>query len=401
MMTNTTDILIIGGGVFGITAAIELVKRKHKVRLINPDHIPHHLAASSDINKVVRMEYGSDVEYSRMAEMSIDKFHEWNELFQEEIYHQVGYLMLCKSKLESESQIYERLSFQNLANAGYDLQRLNANDLAKQFPVISNSTYVEGNFNPKGGYVRSGRLIERLADYARSLGVTINEKQTAQEFIVENGQLQAVKTKEGNTFTCGHAVVTAGANTPYLVPELKPYMKATGHPVFWLKPKEKALFSPPKLCVFTADISNTGWYGFPLTEKNGVVKIAKHTDGLAVHPVHDDRRVTDADVEDMRSFVKESFPKLADAPLIYTRRCLYTDTLDGHYWIDHHPEIEGLSVSSGGSGHGFKMAPILGEMTADMVEGKSHQFSERYRWRHLTQDTLQEEEARYMTDRQL
>ena len=88
-------------------------------------------------------------------------------------------------------------------------------------------------------------------------------------------------------------------------------------------------------------------------------------------------------------------------PLVYTRRCLYTDTLDGHFWMDNHPEIKGLSVSTGGSGHGFKMAPILGEMTAGVVEGKTHQFSERYRWRHLTDDTLQVMEARHVLERKL
>ena len=103
----------------------------------------------------------------------------------------------------------------------------------------------------------------------------------------------------------------------------------------------------------------------------------------------------------MRSFVKQTFPELYDAPLVFTRRCLYIDTLDGHFWIDRHPKIEGLSVSSGGSGHGLKMAPLLGEMAADIVEGKSHEFSKRYRWRHLTADTSQVEEARYVIDRKL
>ena len=96
-----------------------------------------------------------------------------------------------------------------------------------------------------------------------------------------------------------------------------------------------------------------------------------------------------------------AFPTLADAPLVYTRRCLYTDTLDGHFWIDQHPEIKGLSVSSGGSGHGMKMAPILGEMTADIAEGKTHQFSKRYRWRHLTAETVQVEEARFVVGRKI
>ena len=152
-----------------------------------------------------------------------------------------------------------------MLEAGYPTNRLEAATIRKQFPAVNPEKYIDGNFNPKGGYVASGRLVERLADYARSIGVSIIEGQTAEKFIVEKNKLQGVTTKEGKTYQCGHALVAAGASTPYLLPELKPYMKSTGQPVFWLKPTDPTLFSPPHFSVFTADISNTGWYGFPLS----------------------------------------------------------------------------------------------------------------------------------------
>lgn len=395
-MKNIFDFLIIGGGIFGITTAVELAKRKHRVGLINPDSIPHHLAASTDISKVVRMEYGTDTEYFQMAETSIERWHAWNTFFGEKLYHEVGYVLLCKHALEHESQIYERNSLETLEEFGYQIDRLSKNSIQKRFPAINSEVYPDGNFNPKGGYVESGLVVEKLTHYARTLGVDIHENQTAKEFVIEKGVLQAVKTKEGEVFKCGNAIVAAGANTPYLVPELKPYMKATGHPVFWLKPHDPTLFCTPNFVVFTADISNSGWYGFPFSPKHGVVKIAKHTIGLELNPDDDDRLITSSDISDMRTFLSSAFPALANAPLVYTRRCLYTDTLDGHFWIDQHPEIKGLSVSSGGSGHGFKMGPVIGEMTADMAEGKEHVFSKRYRWRHLDIETKQCEEARHL-----
>ncbi len=395
------DFLIIGGGVFGITAAVELAKRKYKVGLLNPDSIPHHLAASTDITKAVRMEYGSDKEYFKMAEICIERWHEWNDFFGETLYHEVGFLMLCSGNMDSDQHSFEKHSLHNLKDAGYQTDRLSSKRIHDRFPAVNSDIYVDGNFNPRGGYTESGRTIERLADYARSLGVEIYEGQTVNGFIVEKGRLEAVTTKEGNTYKCGHTIVAAGAATPFLLPELQPYMKSTGHPVFWLKPNDPALFKPSHLPVFTADISNTGWYGFPFLSKKGVVKIAKHTNGVSIHPDKDDRQITDVEVNDMRAFVKSSFQALVSAPLVYTRRCLYTDTLDGHFWIDHHPEVKGLSVSSGGSGHGMKMAPVLGEMTADMAEGKTHMFSERYKWRHLTSETTQVEEARFVVGRKI
>lgn len=393
------DFLIIGGGIFGLSTAMELAQRKYRVGLLNPDTLPHHLAASTDISKIVRMEYGTDSEYFRMAEISIERWHAWNDLLGETLYHETGLLMLCQDKLESKRQRFEYSSVQQLQAHGYATDHLEAQALARRFPAVNASHYSEAHFNPRAGWVESGKVIEKLAAYARSLGVEIHEGQTAEGFVIEKDRLEAVKSKEGNTFPCAHAIVAAGAHTPYLLPELQPYMKATGHPVFWLKPKDPEIFQAPGFAVFTADISNTGWYGFPWHPKQGVVKIAKHTTGMALHPDQDDRQIKDKEVADMRDFLKKSFPKLAEAPLVYTRRCLYTDTLDGHFWIDHHPDIQGLSVSTGGSGHGMKMGPIIGEMTADMVEGKSHEFSARYRWRHLTEDTPQVEEARYIGGR--
>ncbi len=392
---NNYDFLVVGGGIFGITAAIELSKRHYKVGLINPDKLPHHLAASTDISKIVRMEYGSDQDYFQMAEASIAGWLEWNELLGEKLYHEVGFLMLCNHEIESGKQPYEESSFNNLMKAGYKLDLIDHKELTKRFPVFNGGQFRVANFNPKGGFVKSGYAIQHLVNYAKSLGVDIHEGQTAKELLIENGVIKGVKTIEGFKFNSEHTIVAAGAHTPSLIPELRPFMKSTGHPVFWIKPQEPRRFTPGELAVFTADIANTGWYGFPLDVENGVLKIGRHTNGEPIHPSRDDRRVTDEEVKDLRSFLKESIPLLLEAPLIYTRKCLYTDTLDGHYWIARHPEMRGLSVSTGGSGHGFKMGPVLGAISADIAEGKPNKLAEKFAWRHLSEKTKQSEEARY------
>ncbi|MEM8523214.1 MAG: FAD-dependent oxidoreductase [Bacteroidota bacterium] len=388
------EILIIGGGVFGITSAIALAKRQYKVGLLNPDQIPHPTAASNDISKIVRMEYGSDELYFEMARQSIEGWRKWNELFQEELYHEIGFLMLGQQSFESDEQQFERASLRQLKANGFASKKLNCADLQKYFPAINSTIYKEGCFNPVGGYVESGRTIKRLADYAKTLGVRIHEGQTAKDLVIERKQLKAVKTREGNIFPCDHAIVAAGAHSPYLLPELQLTMKVTGHPIFWLKPKNPDLFSTPNLPVFTADIANTGWYGFPYHPKQGIVKIANHSAGQILHPEKDERIVSEAAIEKMRTFLSTAFPSLADASIVYTRICLYTDTLDGHFWIDHHPKIKGLSVSTGGSGHAMKMAPVLGGLIADVVERKSNVWKQQFQWRRLSEHTLQKEEAR-------
>ncbi|WP_108425341.1 NAD(P)/FAD-dependent oxidoreductase [Flagellimonas amoyensis] len=395
------DVLVVGGGIFGVTAAVELARRKYKVGLLNPDSVPHHMAASTDVTKAVRMEYGSDREYFRMAERSIGLWREWNNFFGVKLYHEVGFLMLCKKSMESGDQRFEKYSYGELLDNGYDVEYLSASDIKTRFPAINAETYSEAIYNQVGGYANATLALTTLIGYAKELGVHIHEGQMVNGFDIVNNSVKGVKTSGNEKFGADHVVVAAGAHTPLLLPELQPYMKATGHPVFWLRPHDAKKFRGDRFPVFTADISNTGWYGFPYLEEQGIVKIAKHSNGNTIDPEMGDRQVTDIEVKEMRFFVRESFPELANAPLVYTRRCLYTDTLDGHFWIDNHPTVKGLSVSSGGSGHGLKMAPLLGPMAADVVEGKTHEFSSRYRWRHLTMDTVQVEEARHVIDRRI
>lgn len=390
------DFLIVGAGIFGVTTALELRQRGHSVALINPDTIPHPLAASTDISKAVRMEYGSDIEYLEMVEESIRGWREWNDTFKDTLYHEVGFLLACRHPMESGKQPYEASSYHNLMERGYKPERLNPAAFAARFPAFNPETYVDGFYNPVAGYVEAARVVESLSEYARQRGVSVHPGQTARKLERSNGQITGVKTREGETFEAGHTVICAGPNTPYLVPELKPFMRVTGHPVFHLKASRPELFTPPNFSVFGADIHNTGWYGFPLHPRENVVKIANHGPGLELHPEKDERVVTEKDIEKFRQFLRESFPALAEDPIVFTRRCLYTDTLDGHFWIDRHPELEGLSIGTGGSGHGLKMAPVLGRMIATAAEGGDTKWLARFRWRELSMKTLGEEEARFL-----
>lgn len=394
-MTHTTDFLIIGGGIFGLSAALSLRQRGYSITLLNPDILPHPLAASTDISKIVRAEYGTDQLYFNMAMASIEGWERWNQELDRPVFHKIGLLMLMQKDPQAQEQAFERESVAKLSAFGINPNWMAADDIRTQYPAVNTDFFPYAHYNKQAGYVESAAAIALLAAYAKKIGVRILEKQTARELVVQGDLLTKVSTIEGELFHAGHTIVAAGANTPYLIPDLQEYMKVTGHPVFHFRPPEPRLFRPDQLPVFTADISNTGWYGFPYHPAEGVVKIARHTDGLSLHPDQDDRRVTDAEVAQCRQFLAQALPALAKAPLVNTRRCLYTDTLDGHFWIDHHPNIRGLSVASGGSGHGMKMGPVLGSLIADMAEENENPWLDRFRWRKLKVGTVQEEAARF------
>ena len=390
------DFLILGAGIFGITTAIELRKKKYSVGILNPDTIPHPLAESTDISKIIRMEYGTDEEYMDMAAECIIKWREWNEFFNDTLFHETGFLLLSKSMFDKNSPSYEASSYYNLLIKGFKPERINPEELSRTYPAFNSTQYADGFYHSMAGYAESGRVVDTLTKYAIKLGVDVHEGQTADKIIITNNKAESLKTREGKLFSAGMLIVCAGNLTPVLVPDLKPYMKITGHPVFHIKPSNEESYSFPSIPVFADDISNSGWYGFPLHPKEKVVKIANHGVGLTMNdPELDERVVYEKDFKDLKQFLQTAIPSLANDPIVFTRRCCYTDTHDGHFWIDNHPEIKGLTIGSGGSGHGFKMGPLLGEMIAAVAEGNTHIWSARYRWRNITADTKNKEEARF------
>lgn len=389
----TYDLLVIGAGIYGATAVLELQTRGYQTAILDPGPIPHPLAASTDISKVVRMEYGSDVQYMAMVEAALPGWRAWNEQLGAVLYHETGVTMVTKRPMAPGG--YEHDSYQLLVQRGHTPERLDADEISRRFPAWKHGTYVDGFYHAQGGFAESGRVVAALLELAQQQGTAVYPGQTATDLLVSDGRVTGVRTAEGETFLTGAVVVAAGAWTPQLLPELAPMMRASGHPVFHLETAVPELFAVPQFTVFTADVARTGWYGFPLHPSEGVIKIANHGVGLTLDPSRDERIVTAEDTRKLRAMLADTFPALVDAPIVYTRRCLYIDTLDEHFWIDQHPDIAGLTVATGGSGHGFKFAPVLGPLIADAVMEKPNDWLHRFRWRTLTPETGGQEAARF------
>ena len=194
--------------------------------------------------------------------------------------------------------------------------------------------------------------------------------------------MSGVITEDGTEIKADRVVVAAGVWTPSLLPELNGFLRLSGQPILYFKPADPEPFRPPAFTPWGADIATTGWYGFP-ANREGIVKIGVHGPGYAVSP--DAPRVPpeDGDEASCRAFLSHSLPGLADAPLHALKMCVYTDTFDGDFLISRHPEVEGLTVASGGSGHGFKFGPVLGGLIADCVEGIPNPYLDRFAWRPM------------------
>ena len=373
-----SKIIVVGAGINGVTAAIELRKRGHKVVLVDPGPLPHPLAASTDISKAVRAAYGADEDYTALAERSIALWRRWNEQFGTKLYHEVGVMFVRRRKMEPGDFEYESLKL--LEKRGLNVMRMDTLQSWKRFPAWNPELYGDGVFEIEAGYAESGRAIGTLIKRAKSVGVELRENEKFSQLNEQGNRVNGIVLDDGQRIASDFVVMAVGAWTPYLLPYTRNLFRATGQPVFHLKPAQPELFAPERFPVFGADITTTGYYGFPIN-RDGVVKIANHGPGREMSPDSTDRIVTADDEKKLREFLASTFSSLVDAPIVYTRVCMYCDTHDGHFWIARDPEREGLVVAAGDSGHGFKFAPVLGEIIADATEGKDNPILEKFRWR--------------------
>ncbi|NBW93984.1 MAG: FAD-dependent oxidoreductase [Bacteroidetes bacterium] len=391
-MMPAPDILIVGAGLFGVRAAQALHDRGHRVLLIDQGPPPHPLAASTDLSKVVRMEYGADAFYMSLVEEAMAGFDTWNHTLSRPFYHQTGVSMLSGRPFSEGG--FEAASWALLQERGHQPERLSPCDIQMRFPALNPEIYVDGFYHARGGWVESGALVGELFDLALASGVSFRLADV-QDIVTEGDRCLGVRCADGTRIESGHTLLACGAWAASVLPELASVMRSSGHPVFHLQPRDCSLFEAERFPVFTSDIARTGWYGFPMHPSEGVLKIGRHGKGLTVEPRNGKRMVHPQDEHALRAFLRQSIPALEDAPVVYTRRCLYADTFDADYWMDHHPQLDGLSVATGGSGHGFKMAPVLGDLIADMVERTPNERLHRFKWRCRDESTPKREAARF------
>jgi len=371
-------VIVVGAGINGVTTAIELRKRGQEVVLVDPGPLPHPLAASTDISKAVRAAYGADEEYTELAERSIERWRKWNQQFGTRLYHEVGVMFVRRQEMKPGD--FEHESFKTLEKRGHKVERMNAPQLWKRFPAWNPELYRDGVLEIEAGYAESGRAVAMLIQRAKSAGVKLCEGATFSQLNERDNRVSGIALNDGQQIAGDFVVMAVGAWTPYVLPFTKKFFHATGQPVFHLKPSKPELFAPERFPVFGADITTTGYYGFPIN-RDGVLKIANHGTGREMSPDSPERVVTSHDEKNLREFLASTFPSLTDAPIVYARVCMYCDTHDGHFWIARDPERQGLVVAAGDSGHGFKFAPVLGEIVADAVEGKDNPLLDKFRWR--------------------
>lgn len=389
MRAAARRVVVVGGGVFGATAALELRTRGWEVVLLDPFGFAHDAAASTDVSKMVRMDYGSDVFYHELADLALEGWDRWNRDWPTPLYHEDGFLVLSRAPMAPGG--FEHESWQLLRRRGHEPARVGPTQVAERFPAWRTAAYADGYFNPRAGWAESGAVMTRLLELATASGVRYRAGR-ATALLELGSRVGGVRTEAGEEIPAERVVACAGAWMPTLLPWLSDRLHAVAQPVVYLGVREPTAFTPPHFPPWAADIAGHGWYGFPALA-DGRLKIGHHGAGRMAHP---DARgeVGTEHLTRLRVFLSDSLPELAEAPVVGSRVCMYCDTEDGDFLVGADPTREGLVVAGGGSGHAFKFAPVLGTLVADAVEGRASRWLERLGWRDPSAARKEEARAR-------
>jgi monomeric sarcosine oxidase len=359
------DIAVIGAGVFGSWTAWHLCRAVKSVLLLDPWGPGHSRSSSGGESRIIRMGYGAEECYTRMAMRSLAL---WQALFQntgQRLFHRTSVLWMAR-----EGDPHSEATRKTLEACGVTAEVLPAADLARRYPQMHfTDPHMFGILEPNSGALMARRAVAAVAEDAIRNGVKYET-----DVILPpsgSGPRASVRTASGDPIRANVYVFACGPWLPKLFPDLlgKRIYVTRQEVLFFAPPAGDRRFSPPHLPVWIDFTDPRGPYGFPDLEGRGF-KLAFDRHGAAFDPDSGDRRLDAGILAEARNFLGERFPLLRDAPLTESHVCQYSNTSSGDFLIDRHPEFENVWLVGGGSGHGFKHGPAVGEYVSARILGR-------------------------------
>jgi monomeric sarcosine oxidase len=358
---KTYDVAVVGAGVFGAWTAYELQRSGNKVVLVDAYGPAHSRASSGGESRIIRMGYGPDELYTRWSMRALALWQAFFERVKQPLFYRTGVLWMAR-----ENDTYSMHTLKTLKKLRVHFEKFSRRQLDRSYPQIAFGSVTWGLLEPESGALMARRAVAAVVDEAVKNGV---------EYLTEavvtptgQGRLPAIHTRSGKAIAAAKFVFACGPWLPKLFPELlRDRIRPSRQEVYFFGvPAGDSRFASPALPIW-ADFGDLV-YGFPNLEGRGL-KLAIDHHGPAFDPDDGKRIVTPEGMAEARRSLERLFPAMKDAPVVETRVCQYENTSSGDFLIDRHPDFENVWIAGGGSGHGFKHGPVLGEYVTALVKG--------------------------------
>lgn len=357
-------IAVVGAGVFGGWTALYLRRGGARVTLLDAWGPGNSRASSGGETRVIRATYGPDKIYTELVARALKLWPEHEERWKKRLFYPTGALWMA-----GKDDRYERAALPVLREFGLPVEELTARQVAARYPQINVEGVEWAIFEKEAGYLTARANCQSMLDGFLEEGGKYRQTSVTPGAI-QAGRIGALRLANGSTLAADTYVFACGPWLPKLFPEvLGSLIHPTRQEVFFFgTPADDSRYNEGALPVWI-DNGERIFYGIPGNQHRGF-KVADDSRGPEFDPTNGDRTPTPERIAEARRYLGVRFPGMKDAPLVEARVCQYENSRDGHYILDRHPQAENVWLLGGGSGHGYKVGPALGEMAAEVVLGK-------------------------------
>lgn len=353
------DVIVAGVGGMGSATVYNLARRGAKVLGLEQFDIPHELGSSHGVTRIIRLAYAEHPDYVPLLRRAYEL---WREL---EVQAGERLLIITGGFDIGQAQTgIVRGSLQACAQHDLPHEVLDAETLRRRFPGYQLPPSMVAVYQPDAGFLLPERCIVAHVDAALRLGAEVHSREPVIEWGIGDGSVW-VRT-ERQTYRARRLVITAGAWARNLVPALGDLAVPERQVLLWAQPLRPELFEPGAFPIFNMEAPEGHYYGFPAYGVPGF-KIGKyHHRQERVDPDSMDRDCHPEDEAVLREAIRNYFPD-ANGPALAMKTCLFTNSPDEHFILDHHPDYSEVALAAGFSGHGFKFCSVVGEIMAQLA----------------------------------
>ena len=364
-MKSHPHIAVIGAGAFGGWTALQLLERGARVTLLDAWGPGNSRASSGGETRVMRGTYGPDQPYTAMAARALKLWAKYERRWKRQLLHRTGVLWMATGRDDD----FERGSVEMLRAAKIKFQQLSAPQMKKHWPQINFEDIHWGIYEPECGYLDARASCQAVVEAFIAQGGKYRQSAVLPDGL-ERSPMRSLVLADGSRVKADSYVFACGPWLGRLFPQsIGDLVRPTKQDVFFFgTPAGDTRFSDECLPVW-AEHHGRFLYGIPGSDRRGF-KVADDTRGPAFDPTSGERVVSPETLQAVREYIGFRFPALKNAPLIESRVCQYEQSPDSGLIADRHPRMENVWLLGGGSGHGFKHGPAIGEMMAELILGE-------------------------------
>ncbi len=362
-LPKKSSITVVGAGAFGGWTALYLLRSGFDVSLIDAWGPGNSRSSSGDETRVIRSTYGANEFYFGLNVRALELWKENQQRWNKQLFSNTGVLWFCYE--ERSPLIDDSIPFSKKYKAEYEY--LTVNEITKRYPVVNCEDLHHGWLDPHGGYLKAREscqvvneaFIQEGGKYIQAFGKPGK---------ISSGKIENVFLSTGEKITTDVYLFACGAWLGQLFPEMLDHkIIATKQEVYYFGvPKDQAeVYDSMPVWV---DLDGHDYYYGIAGNANRGFKIGVDLRGEVFDPTNGERTLNPETLAKARRFIAHRFPGLKDAPLVENRVCQYENSPDGNFIFDQHPEAKNVWVLGGGSGHGFKHGPALGELVANLFK---------------------------------